>query len=140
MTVIVADLDKLDGQAPGRVDIAFVDYTVREMRESVGGDSIIVPVRVRVPVVDGVATSPSLEPGPAVVRISGDYRSYDIEIPESVSPILLWPLIDAATPPDNTAWMTGFVRNGGGVARIAAVEAAAYPSMVKDPNTFYILY
>lgn len=89
---------------------------------------------------DGVLTTDDLEPGPAVLRISGTPIDFHITIPADSDPVQLWPLIDAATPPDGTAWMTGFVRNAGGVARIQAVHVDEYPGLVKDPATFYVLY
>lgn len=89
----------------------------------------------------GVITTDDLEPGPAVLRISGDPSgAYQITIPVSAEPVQLWPLIDAAVPPDEQSWSTGFVRNAGGVARIQAVHVDEYPGLVKDPATFYILY
>ena len=84
----------------------------------------------------GMVTTPDLDPGPALVIIGG--RTYRIEIPDSPTPIRLWPLIDAGMP-DPPGDTSGFVRDGGGVARTQAVTMAEYASMTRDPATVYFI-
>lgn len=115
------------------------------------------PVRFRVPQIRGAASSPGvvtqvvheyitddtgqlttddLEPGPAKVTVAG--KTYDIVIPYSVTPIRLWPLINAhLDPPPPTA--TGYIRNGGGVEIAQAVTAAEYAAITRDPETLYLI-
>ncbi|MDV2477145.1 hypothetical protein F8M49_20710 [Rhodococcus zopfii] len=136
MTVLTTHVRDIAGADDATV-FTFETPTVRG-----GADGGVVTVRSRRYTAEyGVLTTDDLEPGPAVLRLSGGMHvDYRITIPDSDVVVQLWPLIDAATPPDDTAWMTGFVRNAGGVARIQSVPAADYPGLVKDPNTFYILY
>lgn len=107
-----------------------------------GSDGSVVTVRARrYNAESGQLTTDDLEPGPAVLHLSGGMSvSYRITIPDSDTPVQLWPLIDAATEPDNQAWMTGFMRNAGGLARGKAMPLADYASAPKDPETLYILF
>ncbi|WP_407107878.1 hypothetical protein [Rhodococcus aetherivorans] len=136
MTVLTANIRDIAG-----ADAATV-FTFEVPSVRAGTDGGLVTVRsYRCTAEHGVLTTEDLEPGPATLRISGGRAvEYRITIPDSDTPVQLWPLIDAATEPDNTAWATGFVRNGGGIARTQAIPAADYPGLVKDPATMYFLF
>ncbi len=137
MTVLTANVRDIAG-VDDRTIFTFEIPTVRGSTD--GG---VVTVRqCRYVASDGVLTTDDLEPGPAVLRMSsGLSTEYRITIPDSAEPVQLWPLIDAATPPDESVqWGTGYVRDAGGVARVRAVPAADYPGLVKDPATYYILF
>ncbi len=88
----------------------------------------------------GLLTTDDLSPGPATLRLSGQPGEYRITIPDSTEPVPLWPLMDAATPPGPGAYTTGFIRNGGGLARGEAVSLADYPGLLKDPETVYFIF
>ncbi|MGV9742858.1 hypothetical protein [Nocardia farcinica] len=99
---------------------------------------IITPQYVAVPIdTTGSFTTGDLEPGPAKVRIGG--IAYDIVIPDSPTPVRLWPLIDAGVPatPDRE-----FVRDGGGVRRVHALTQAAFDAMPapRDPETVFFTF
>ncbi len=63
------------------------------LRDSSDGGALITSLGVRVTPQAGVLTTPDLEPGPATVMVG--VKSYDIDIPDSGTPIRLWPLIEA---------------------------------------------
>lgn len=113
-----------------------VRFTSPVIRESADGTSTVTTRTHEVAPVNGVLTV-SLDPGPAKVFIGHD--EYDILVPDSASPIRLWPLIDAVLdPPPSNA--TGFVKDGGNVGRIQALTQAQYNAMTTpDPGTLYII-
>ncbi len=124
---------------------AFDDHTVFTfsvpvIRDVGSGAGVVTTREVDCRAESGVLTTPDLAPGPCELVIQGDPRVYRITIPDSADPVLLWPLVQAATPPEPGEWATGFVANGGGVARVQAVPLADYPAMEKDPATLYALF
>ncbi|MCA1009010.1 hypothetical protein LCL87_25140 [Rhodococcus hoagii] len=121
-------------------DLTNFTFATPTVREDDSGDGIITTRKVRCQAAAGVLTTPNLEPGIAILTIQGDPRPYQITIPDSPTPVQLWPLIQAATPPDPGAWTTGYVSNAGGIARVKAVPLTAYPGMAKDPATVYVLF
>lgn len=120
-------------------DTTLFTFATPVVREDDSGSGIVTTRKVRCRAEDGVLTTPDLEPGVATLTIQGDPRVYQITIPNTPT-AQLWPLIHAATPPDPGSWTTGFISNAGGIARAQAVPLAAYPGMVKDPETFYVLF
>lgn len=107
------------------------------LRDSGDSTQIITGQWLSVPIAPaGTFTSPDLEPGPARVRIGG--IAYELIVPDSDTPVRLWPLIDAAVPPPpDTA---GFIRNGGGVMRAQVLTEAQYSGIgTPDPETLYIV-
>ncbi|MDG3012445.1 hypothetical protein G4X40_20095 [Rhodococcus sp. D2-41] len=88
-------------------------------------------------VVAGLLTTTDLDPGPARVQIGP--HAYDVVIPESTAPIRLWPLIDAALPaalPPGTGW----IRDGGGIARGQALTSTEYAAITTpDPDSLYFI-
>ncbi|WP_072814264.1 hypothetical protein [Rhodococcus zopfii] len=136
MTIVTGNIRDIAG-----VDDATVfTFETPTVRGGLGGGVVTIRAR-RYTAEYGVLTTDDLEPGPAVLHLSGGMRAdYRITIPDSDTPVQLWPLIDAATEPDNTAWMTGFMRNAGGLARGKAMPLADYASAPKDPETLYILF
>lgn len=114
-----------------------VEFSTTSLRESADGTGIVTTTRHEVFPVDGVLTTPDLDAGPATVRIG--MKPYHIVIPESATPIRLWPLLDAVVDPPPPA-ATGFVKDGGNVARIKALTQAEYNAMTTpDPGTLYII-
>lgn len=138
MTIVTGTIRDIAG-----VDAATVfTFETPTVRGGLGGSVVTIRAR-RYTAEHGVLTTDDLEPGPAVLHLSGGMRAdYRITIPDSATPVQLWPLIDAATPPENEAWMTGYVRNAGGVARVAAMVDDEYWQLVADglddPATVYI--
>lgn len=109
------------------------------LRENDSGTGTVTTRKHEITPVNGVLTTPNLDPGPARVRLGGVMDPIDITIPDSASPIRLWPLIDAAigAPPPAA---TGFVKDGGNVARIQALTQAQYSALTTpDPATLYII-
>lgn len=130
MTVLFDDLTNIAGAS----ELRPIYFYVPKIRENDNSDGIITKTKTEVRAVDGAFTTPDLDAGPAKVVIGSDV--YDILIPESSAPVRLWPLIDAGIPtPREPA--PGFVRDGGGIARVQAVTAAEYASMTHDPATLY---
>lgn len=127
-------------------DIAAADaatvftFEVPRTRGGAAGTGIVTTRAHRYTSEHGLLTTDDLDPGPAILRLSGVPGEYRITIPDSTDPVQLWPLLDAATPPSDGEWGTGVVRNGGGVSRAVAVESPDYPGLVKDPATIYFVY
>ncbi|MDI9914360.1 hypothetical protein [Rhodococcus sp. IEGM 1379] len=137
MTVITEVFRRLDNVAPSPEDLGFVYFTVNERRFVSSGNYVLVKVKVKCRLVNGVLTSPDLVPGPAIAHVGTE--TYNIEIPDSSTPVRLWPLIDAGMPPPTN--VPGFVRNAGGIARIQRTTIAEYAAMPsKDPETLYITF
>lgn len=132
MTVIQEPIEDIAGAS---YDSA-IRFRVPVLRESSDGTSTVVTERHWFMPVDGVLTTDDLDPGPAKVQIGS--MTYDIIIPVSSTPVRLWPLIDAGMPQPAPS-TPGFVKDGGGVTRVQAVNQATYESMVHDPATLYII-
>ncbi|MFD7045373.1 hypothetical protein [Rhodococcus jostii] len=133
MTVISEPITTLAGVG----DRTPVTFYVQALRPTFAGVGIITPTRVQVLPEGGVLTTPDLDPGPATV--SWGTSTYRITIPDEPDPVALWPLIDAGMPvPSNEP---GFVRNAGGIARIARITESAYAALTTpDPETLYITF
>ncbi|MFC9769112.1 hypothetical protein [Rhodococcus jostii] len=133
MTVISEPITTLAGVS----DRTLVTFYVQALRPTFAGVGIITPTRVQVLPVGGVLTTPDLDPGPA--RVCWGTTTYRIVIPDSGTPVALWPLIDAGLPvPSNEP---GFVRNAGGIARIQRITESAYAALTTpDPETLYITF
>lgn len=133
MTVISEPIQNIAGLGERQK----VRFTVPVVRESSDSNALVTTRVHEVAPVNGVLTTPDLDPGPARVWIGAD--EYDITVPDSSTPVRLWPLIDAALDaPAPTA--TGFVKDAGNVARIQALTQAQYNAMTTpDPGTLYII-
>lgn len=108
-------------------------------RPSSDGGTLLTTPPLFLTAVDGVLTTPSLDPGWARVRVG--QRIYYVQIPDwpDASPIQLSPLLDVATPIP-PAHAIDAVRNGGGVARIQRITEAAYAALTTpDPETLYVV-
>jgi hypothetical protein len=88
------------------------------------------------PGLDG-SLSFSLEPGPCTVTIGVD--DFEIDVPESASPIELWPLLLAGMASPAAAVPMAVV-NGGGVAIIKWLTQAEWALIAPgDPETTYLV-
>jgi len=133
MTVISEPVENIGG-ADDKTVFAFSSIL---LRESDDGTGLVTTTPVSIRATDGVLTTPDLDPGAAVVRIGA--KAYQITIPDSDTPIRLWPLIEAGlpVPPVEEA---AAVRNGGGVARIQAIELNDYTAIpTPDPDTLFVV-
>lgn len=133
MTVIAEPIENI---AIADNTTAFM-FTSHVVRQSDDGTKLITPRRQRYTAVDGVLVTDDLDAGPAAVQVGS--RTFFIDIPESSGPVRLWPLIEAGLPipPEQEA---SAVRNGGGVARMERITAAAYAALVTpDPETAYFV-
>ncbi|WP_227979999.1 hypothetical protein [Nocardia spumae] len=108
-----------------------------QLRDSSDGTALITTLGVRVTPQAGVLTTPDLDPGLATVSVG--VKSYTIDIPDSDTPVRLWPLIEAGLPVPATQEASA-VRNGGGIARAQAMTETAYAAITPDPETAYYLY
>lgn len=137
MTVITETIDTIAG-ADSNTTFAFASPTVRD---SSGDNALITTTAIQVKPVDGVLTTPDLDPGPAVVTVG--LQSFAITIPASGTPIRLWPLIEAALPVP-PAQVAAAVVNGGGAARIQVLSADEYNALVAsttpDPGSIFFVY
>lgn len=133
MTIISEPVENIAG-ADNSTRFEFASVILRDSDDSTG----LVTVRPEfVTAADGVLTTPDLDPGPATVRIG--QQLYRIEIPDSPTPIRLWPLIEAGlpVPPEEEATA---VRNAGGVRRIQVADLIDYMEMpTPDPETLYVV-
>lgn len=113
-----------------------VTFFIDAIRENADGTGTVTTRIHQVWPVNGVITTEDFEPGPARVRIG--LLTYPIVIPDSVTPVRLWPLIDASVPPGPATNL--FVRNGGGISRAQRISAAGYAALVTpDPETLYFV-
>ena len=134
MTVISEPI----GDIAGLGERQKVRFTVPTMRESADGTATVTTRTHEVSPVNGVLTTADLDPGPAKVSIGHD--QYDIVIPASDTPIRLWPLIEAGSPPPPPDPESLFIRNSGGIRRAKILTQTAYAALVTpDPETFYII-
>ena len=134
MTILFDNITDIAGAS----EKAPITFWVPQLRENDSGDGIITTPGVPVYAKDGVFTSPDLDAGPAIVQIG--LQQYTITIPESATPIRLWPLIDAGMPPPPESDRYQFVRNGGGVERTQAMTLADFNALASpDPATLYII-
>lgn len=133
MTIL---FDKVEDIA-GATEHTPIVFWAPELRESDSGDGIVTLQHHSVYAENGEFTTPDMDAGPAVVQIG--VRQYQITIPESPDPIRLWPLIDAGMPAPPPSEQYQFVRNGGGLVRVQAVNLEDYEDMVWDPGTMYII-
>ncbi|WP_280371195.1 hypothetical protein [Nocardia wallacei] len=136
MTVITARITDIAGAADAR---KVVFYTIVP-RENSDGTAIVGTKRHEyIPDDTGSITTGELDPGPAKVQIGVGTAGYAIEIPDSGTPVPLWPLIQAGLPIPPIEEATA-VRNGGGVRRIQRITEAAYLELpIKDPETLYVV-
>lgn len=134
MTVITERITDLAGT--GEVDR--IPFYIKAIRENADGNAIVTTVRHDyTPDADGDITTGDLDPGPAVVRIG--MVEYAIDIPDSGTPVRLWPLIEAGLPVV-PAEQAHAVVNGGGVARAQRITESAYLALAaKDPETLYVV-
>ena len=137
MTIIT---DRVEDVA-GAPMVQPVTFTVPTVRQSADGDAIVVPQRHSFRVNDGQLTTTDLDPGPAIVTLPGSaWIDHPIEIPDSSTPVRLWPLIDAGIdPPPQSA--SGFLRVANGdEARIDFVSATEFAGITQDPATAYLVF
>ena len=136
MTVLTANIRDIAGADDATV-FTFEIPTVRG-----GVDGGVVTVRPRRYTAEyGVLTTDDLEPGPAVLRLSGGVNAtYEIVIPDSPTPVDLWPLMDAGMPQD-PAPPGRYVVNAGGVARQLWISQSEWDEIAPgDPDTTYLVY
>ncbi len=137
MTVISEPVEDIAGADN---DTQFI-FSSSILRENSGGTGLITirPTFVRAEA--GVLTTPDLEPGAATVRIG--QTAYYITIPDSGTPIRLWPLIQAGLPLP-PAEAAEAVRNGGGFVMGQVMTAAEYAALVStttpDPGSVFLVY
>lgn len=137
MTVISQSVTDIAG-TPEVESIRFATYAIRDSSD--GTSLITTKIHAYEPVA-GVLTTGDLDPGPAKVIIGA--RAYAIEIPDSATPVQLWPLIEAGLPIP-VAEEASAVRNGGGFVRGQVLTAAEYSALVAattpDPGSIYFVY
>lgn len=137
MTVIVESIDSIAGADSSTV----FQFSSPIVRDSSGDNALITTISVQVKPIDGVLTTPDLDPGPATVQVG--VTPFAITIPASPTPIRLWPLIQAALPVPPAEVSTA-VRDGGGAARIQVMTAAEYTALVAastpDPGSIFLTY
>lgn len=133
MTVITEPIENIAGADNN----TRFEFSSTILRESDDGTSLITVNPVFLTAADGVLTTPDMDPGPAQVRIG--QRLYLIDIPDTATPVRLWPLIEAGLPVPPVEEATA-VRNGGGVARIQRLSEEAYSALeTPDPETLYVV-
>jgi hypothetical protein len=132
MTVISEPVEDIAGADNATVFI----FSSPVVRESDSGTGMITRRTQRYTSVAGVLSTGDLDPGPATVTIC--VTPYQITIPDSGSPVRLWPLVEVAmpVPPDEVAHA---VINGGGIARAQRVTESEYAALIEpDEQTLYV--
>lgn len=133
MTVISEPIAHIGGAD----DRTAFEFSSPILRENDAGTGTITRAPVHLVAIEGVLTTPGLDPGPCTVRIG--QTAYQIEIPDSPTPVRLWPLIEAGLPVPAEEEAAA-VRNGGGVARIQRLTQTEYAAIVTpDPETLYVV-
>lgn len=133
MTVIAEPIENIAG-ADNTTAFVFTSYVVRESDD---GTALVTTRPQRYTATAGTLITHQLDAGPAVVSIDG--LPYWITIPDSASPVRLWPLIEAGLPVPPTQEAEA-VRDGGGIARIQRITESGYGALVTpDPETLYIV-
>lgn len=133
MTIISEPIADIAGAAETDPIVFFT----RVLRQNEAGTGTVTTDRHHYVPDGGVLMTGDLDPGPAQVRIGT--TTYPIEIPDSATPIRLWPLIDATiTPSPSNA--SGYVKDAGHVARIQSISQADYAALATyDPDTLYVI-
>ncbi|RBO87011.1 phage upper tail fiber protein [Nocardia puris] len=132
MTVISEPISSIAGADERTV----FTFSALLLRESADGTGMVTTQLWHGQAVDGVLTTPDLDPGPAVVRVGA--HEYRITIPDSETPVRLWPRIQEGlpVPPEQEA---AAVRNGGGISRIQALTQTEYDAIPSpDSETLYL--
>lgn len=137
MTVITETVDSIAGPD----SVVTIQFSSPIVRDSSGDNALITTTSIQVKPVGGVLTTPDLDPGPAVVQVG--VQSFAITIPDSGTPVRLWPLIEAALPVPPAQQATAVV-NGGNAARIQVMTEAEYTALVAsttpDPGSIFFVY
>ena len=137
MTIISEPIESIAG-ADNNTQFEFSSPTVRESDD---GTSLITRRPVWLVAEDGVLTTPDLDPGPATVTIG--QRSFNITIPDSGTPVRLWPLVEAGLPVPPEQEATAVI-NGGGFVRGEVMTAAEYSALTSsttpDPGSMFFVY
>ncbi|WP_182357792.1 phage upper tail fiber protein [Tomitella gaofuii] len=87
----------------------------------------------------GAFAMTGLDPGPAEVRIrTWRWRqTWKIEIPDSATPVTLWPLVDAGVPAPSPN--SGFVRSNEITHQTVLTQSQYAALPTPDPSTLYII-
>lgn len=134
MTVISDHIANIAG-ADDSTAFVFSSPNIRDSSDSTALVTTLVTAQMTAD--GGVLTTPDLDPGACTVRVG--LQSYGITIPDSGTPIRLWPLIEAGMPIPPAQEATA-VRNGGGVARAQRITESAYLALTTpDPETLYVV-
>lgn len=107
----------------GRPETEPLAFFVERIRQNASGSGIVSVQRVDVTPVNGILTTPNLDPGPMEVQWRGN--RYKFELPNSESSVKLWPLIEFSVP--STPPVVSLVkqyRDEAKAARDVAVAAA----------------
>lgn len=138
MTVIVEHVEYLGGVD----DSTVFSFSSPMVRDSDDDTALITKRAMSYTASNGVLTTDDLDPGPATVTV-GVSSSFQIAIPDSPTPIRLWPLIQAGLPVP-PAQMATAVINGGGAAMIRVMTADEYAALVSsttpDPGSIFYVY
>ncbi|MDV8006732.1 hypothetical protein [Rhodococcus sp. IEGM 1318] len=107
----------------GRPETEPLAFFVERIRQNASGSGIVSVQRVDVTPVNGILTTPNLDPGPMEVQWRGN--RYKFELPNSENSVELWPLIEFSVP--STPPVVSLVkqyRDEAKAARDVAVAAA----------------
>lgn len=137
MTVISEPIGSIAG-ADNSTTFEFFSSIVRASDDGTG---LITRRPVFLTAVDGVLTTPDFDPGPATVRIG--QRAYNITIPDSGTPVRLWPLVLAGLSVAPTEEASAVI-NGGGFAIGQVMTAVDYATLTStttpDPGSMFFVY
>lgn len=131
MTVIEEPIENVIGVD----DNTQIEFWSPVVRSSADGAKTVTMRPYLATAVDGVLTTPDIDPGPVSVRIG--QAVFHLMVPESAIPIRLLPLLEAAMPIP-PAQQLDAVRNAGGIRRVAVVTESQYAALSPpDPETEY---
>lgn len=133
MTVIIEHVSSIAGADDNTI---FGFQSIHD-RESFDGTGMITSALRTMQAKAGVLTTPPLDPGPTIVHVGS--RRYKIQIPDSPTPIRLWPLIQAGLPIP-PAQEADAIRNLGGIRGGRVAELDDYQAIpTPDPETLYFV-
>lgn len=131
MTVISEPIENIVGVD----DSTQIEFWSPIVRASADGTSTVTMRPWHATAVDGVLTTPDINPGPVSCRIG--QAIFHLTVPSSATPIRLLPLLEAAMPIPPEQQLDA-VRNAGGIRRVAVVTESQYAALSPpDPETEY---
>lgn len=132
MTVISESISSIAGADSQTV---FGFRSIRD-RRSFDNTGMVTELLTTMQAVGGVLTTPPLDPGPTIVTVGS--RTYQIDVPDSDTPVRLMPLIEQGLPVAPSGSARAVIALGT-VTALEDVTETWWASQPHVPGTVYIL-